>query len=116
MVRVLRRYTWTVVPSELLARQRKGQGPCTLALRAQRELSEPVIIVTVIEKRREEKRRERLCKSTDDDTCRELAANGLEWRRMAGCVDGADDFDGGTWGALTWKSSVSQPWRMHAQE
>ena len=40
----------TVVSSELLAKQRKGQGPCTLALRAQRELTEPVITVVVIDK------------------------------------------------------------------
>ena len=46
--------------SELLAKERKGQGPCTLALRAQKELNEPMITAIVIEqsnRERDEKRK-----------------------------------------------------------
>ena len=37
VARVLRRYSLTVVPSEFPAKQRKGHGPCALALRGQKE-------------------------------------------------------------------------------
>ena len=48
-----------MIPSELFGKQRKGQGPCTLAQRAQREPTEPVITVIRIEKRERVDERER---------------------------------------------------------